>query len=63
MAIALEGRPMGTYHLGVVHNSLGSTLGTKFEIKNDLSVESIPSSGKFLEGIIIFDNFTLRIYH
>lgn len=31
---------MGTYHFGIFHTSLGSTLCTKSAIKSDLSVES-----------------------
>jgi len=44
MIITVEERPMGTYPFGVFHTSLGSTLCTEFELKSDLTVESVPSS-------------------
>ena len=49
MAIIPEPRSMGTYLNGVFYTSLGSTLYTKFEVKSDLTVASVPSlvvSGK-----------------
>ena len=47
MAIILEGRPISTYHFGVFHTSLGSTICTETELENELSVESVPSSAEF----------------
>jgi hypothetical protein len=47
MAITPEGRPVGTYPLGVFHTLLRSILCTKLEVKSDLSVESVPSSARW----------------
>jgi len=44
MAITLEERCMGTYPFGICHTSLGSNLCTEFELKSDLTVETMPSS-------------------
>ncbi len=43
MAITLKGRPISPYPFGVFHTSLGSTLCTEFELKNDLSLGVLSS--------------------
>jgi len=43
MVITLHGRPMGIYPFRIFHTSLGSTLCTESKLKNDLTVESVPS--------------------
>ncbi len=56
MAITQEGRPMGTYSLGVFHTLLSSTLCTKLEVKSDLSVESVPSLVWLICKSLLFSN-------
>ena len=44
MNITSEVRPVSTYPFEVFQTPLGSTLYTKFEVKTDLTVASVPSS-------------------
>jgi hypothetical protein len=61
MATNLEGKPMDTYLFVVFHTSLDSILCTELENKNDLSVESVPSSA--VQDGVWQNDIVLHIMH